>query len=154
MCPNLSDDLEQIKDARKTAVIDCELSKLNVDIAALQETRLPSNGNLKEREYTFFWQGLEPSESCLYGVGFAVLNSILPSTEPPSQGSDRILSLRFISSSGPINILLIRCILNLSVASEQRGPPSTWFSPLGSYRRNAASRNTPIPRVHRIYQGL
>ena len=71
MCPGLSDDLGQIEDARKTAVIDRELSKLNLDIAAIQETRLPSNGSLKEREYTFFWQGLEPSEKRLYGVGFA-----------------------------------------------------------------------------------
>ena len=57
MCPGLSDDLQQIHDARKTAIIDCELSKLKVDIAALQETRLPASGSLKEKDYTFFWQG-------------------------------------------------------------------------------------------------
>lgn len=48
MCPGLSDDLQQIDDARKTAVISRELKRLNIDIAALQETRLPSNGRLKE----------------------------------------------------------------------------------------------------------
>jgi len=56
MCPGLSDDLQQIDDARKTAIIDRELSKLNIDIAALQEARLPSGGSLKEKDYTFFWQ--------------------------------------------------------------------------------------------------
>ena len=69
MCPGLSDDLQQIHDARKTAIIDRELSKLKVDIAALQETRLPASGSLKEKDYTFFWQGLEPEERRLYGVG-------------------------------------------------------------------------------------
>lgn len=63
MCPGLSDDLQQIHDARKTAIIDRELSKLKVDIAALQETRLPASGSLKEKDYTFFWQGLEPDRA-------------------------------------------------------------------------------------------
>ena len=54
MCPGLSDDLQKIDDARKTAVIDRELKRLNIDIAGLQETRLPGDGSLKERDYTFF----------------------------------------------------------------------------------------------------
>ena len=99
MCPGLNDDLQQIDDARKTAIIDCELGELNIDIAALQETRLPSSGNLKEKEYTFFWQGLEPDERRLYGVSFAVRNSLLSSLEPPFQGSERILSLGLMTST-------------------------------------------------------
>ena len=55
MCTGLSEDLEAISDARKTAIIDRELLRLNMDIAALQETRLPSSGSLKEANYTFFW---------------------------------------------------------------------------------------------------
>ncbi|XP_062615832.1 uncharacterized protein LOC134277519 [Saccostrea cucullata] len=43
MCPGLSEDLRQIDDSRKTAIINRELRRLNIDIAALQETRLPSN---------------------------------------------------------------------------------------------------------------
>ena len=93
MYPGLSDDLQQVDNARKTAIIDRELSMLNIDIAALQETRLPSSGSLKEKDYTFFWQGLEPDEHRLYGVGFAVRNSLLSSVEPPSHGTARILSL-------------------------------------------------------------
>ena len=77
MCPGMSDDLLKIDDSRKTAIIDRELLRLNVDIAALQETRLPGAGSLKERNYTFFWQGQEPHEHRLYGVGFAVRNSLL-----------------------------------------------------------------------------
>ena len=107
MCPGLSDVLQQIHDARKTAIIDRELSKLKVDIAALQETRLPASGSLKEKDYTFFWQGLEPEERRLYGVGFAVRNTLLSSMEPPSQGTARILSLRLSTPSGPANIFSV-----------------------------------------------
>ena len=48
MCPGLSNDLRQINDSRKTAIIDSELDRLNIDIATLQETRLAENGSLKE----------------------------------------------------------------------------------------------------------
>lgn len=107
MCPGLSDDLQQIDDARKTAIINRELAKRNIDIAALQETRLASSGSLMEKDYTFFWQGLESDERRLYGVGFAVRNSLLSSVEPPSQGTERILSLCLTTSSGPAHILSV-----------------------------------------------
>ena len=105
MCPGISDDLRQVDDARKTAIINRELLRLNIDIAALQETRLPSNGSLREQNYTFFWRGSEPEEPRLHGVGFAVRNSLLSAIEPPSKGTARLLSLRLTTTSGPLNIL-------------------------------------------------
>uniref|UniRef100_A0A0B7BU24 Endonuclease/exonuclease/phosphatase domain-containing protein n=1 Tax=Arion vulgaris TaxID=1028688 RepID=A0A0B7BU24_9EUPU len=61
MCPGLVNlDPTKTKDIRKTAVIDRELERLQVDIAALQETRLPDCGSVKEKNYTFFWQDIEP----------------------------------------------------------------------------------------------
>ncbi len=107
MCPGHSDKLQQVDDARKTAVINRELKRLDIDIAALQETRLPSSGSLREQDYTFFWQGKEPEEPRIHGVGFAVRNSMLSSIEPPSGGTPRILSLHLSTSSGPVNILSI-----------------------------------------------
>ena len=44
----LNVDLKDINDARKTAIINDELLKLNVDIATLQETRLANTGTIKE----------------------------------------------------------------------------------------------------------
>ena len=38
MTAGLSDDLQQIDAACKTAIIDAELHRLDIDIAALQET--------------------------------------------------------------------------------------------------------------------
>ena len=39
------------------------------------------------------------------GVGFAVRNSFLSMTEPPTGGSERIITLRLSTSSGPVNIV-------------------------------------------------
>ena len=75
MCPGLDEDLQKVTNARKTAIIDRELFRLNLDIVALQETRLSSFGSLKEKNYTFFWQGLEPEERRIHGVGFAIKNT-------------------------------------------------------------------------------
>ena len=52
MQTGLTDNLKDVSDARKTAVIDKELARLGVDIATLQETRLADSGTLKEQDYT------------------------------------------------------------------------------------------------------
>ena len=62
MIPSLSQDLQDISDARKTTVINDKLKRLNVNIATLQETWLANAGTLKERDYTFFWQGKSSDE--------------------------------------------------------------------------------------------
>lgn len=55
MTPRFSDDLHEIDDANiKTAVIDMELTRLQMDIVALQETRLPDSGSVREKNFTFF----------------------------------------------------------------------------------------------------
>ena len=59
---SLSASLQNVKDSRKTAVINDELKRLNIDIATLQETRLADCGTLKEKDYTFFWQGKRSNE--------------------------------------------------------------------------------------------
>ena len=105
MTPGFDDDPATITDARKTAVINEELLKLNVDIAALQETRLASDGTLREKDYTFFWQGKNPEEPRIHGVGFAVKNRLLPSITPPTGGSERLLSLQLLTSSGPLKLI-------------------------------------------------
>ena len=96
MPPGFSDDLQEVDDARKTAVIDRELSRLQMDIVALQETRLPETGAVRERDFTLFWQGKPSDEVREYGVGFAVKNRLLGSITPPAEGTERILSLRLL----------------------------------------------------------
>lgn len=63
MCPGLSNKLTQIYDIRKTAVINNVLLRLNVDIAALQETNISVSGYFREQNYTFLWQGKPPKDA-------------------------------------------------------------------------------------------
>ncbi|KAK7004077.1 craniofacial development protein 2, partial [Biomphalaria glabrata] len=55
-------NLPDIGDARKSAVINDELSRLKVDMTALQVTRLADSGLIKENVYTLFWKGKAESE--------------------------------------------------------------------------------------------
>ena len=105
MTPGISEDLRTIKDSRKTAVINNELLRLQIDIAGLQETRLADSGRLREKDYTFFWQGKKVDETREYGVGFAVRNTLLPMIEPSENGSERILTMRMQTSEGPVNFI-------------------------------------------------
>ena len=107
MLPGFSQDLQDISDARKTAVINDELMRLNVDIAALQETRLADAGTLKERDYTFFWQGKSSDKPRELGVGFAVKNSLMKMVEPGSGGSERLLTIRLNTTEGPVNLVSV-----------------------------------------------
>ena len=101
----LAADLKDISDTRKTAVINNELKRLDVDIVTLQETRLADSGTLREKDYTFFWQGKASNEPREHGVGFAVKNSMLKMVEPGSNGSARLLTLRLNTTEGPLNLV-------------------------------------------------
>ncbi|CAH1249728.1 Hypp8672 [Branchiostoma lanceolatum] len=82
---------------RRSALVAHELSRLNVDIAALSEVRFPEVGSLKEQGagYTLFWSGKPQSERRLSGVGFMIQNTIAAKLENlPTGHSDRIMSMR------------------------------------------------------------
>ena len=105
MTPGYSEDLQDINDARKTAVINNELLRLQVDIAALQETRLADSGTLKEKDFTFFWQGKSVGDRRENGVGFAVKNTLLKMVKPGENGSDRLMTLHLRTSDVPITLV-------------------------------------------------
>ena len=94
MTPGLSDNLQQVSDVRKTAVINNELCRLQVDIITLQETRLTESGIIRETDYSFFWQGKTADETREH-VGFAIKNNLLGSIIPPSEGTERLLKLQY-----------------------------------------------------------
>ena len=80
---------------RRTALIVSELSRYNVDIAALSETRLADEGSLNEMAsgYTYFWNWLPANSRRIHGVGFATkLLQTLP--ESPVAISERLITLR------------------------------------------------------------
>ena len=107
MLTGLSENLRQINDSRKTAVINDELKRLNVDIATLQETRLADSGSLKENDCTFYWQGKSSNEPREHGVGFSVRNTLLSMIEPGSVSSERLLTLRLNTNAVPVTLVSV-----------------------------------------------
>ena len=107
MTPGLSNDILTISDIRKTAVINNELLRLQIDIAGLQETRLAESGCLKESDYTFFLHGKKEEEVRKYGVGFAVRNSLLDKVLLDNTGTERLLSMLLNTSDKPLNLLCV-----------------------------------------------
>ena len=107
MTTGLSASQQDIKDSMKTAVINDELKRLNVDIATLQETRLADSGTLKEKDYTFFWQGKRSNEPREHGAGFSMRNSLLRMVEPGSGGSACLLTRRLNSTTGPVTLISV-----------------------------------------------
>ena len=81
MTPVLSDNLQQVSDAWKTAVINNELCQLQVDIIALQETRLPESGIIRERE----------------------LGSVIP----PSERTEGLLKLQLQTFAGLVSLISV-----------------------------------------------
>ena len=80
---------------------------MNVDIASLQETRLPESGSMMEKHYTFFWQGKGAAETREHGVGFAVRNTLLGMIEPPTNGKESLLTLRLSTADGLVNLVCV-----------------------------------------------
>ncbi|KAI4826128.1 hypothetical protein KUCAC02_021775, partial [Chaenocephalus aceratus] len=82
---------------RRTALVAAELSRYNIDIAALNETRILDEGSLTEEGmgYTFFWKGYPSGGQHLHGVGLAIKNTLLPRlAETPVGISERLMTLR------------------------------------------------------------
>lgn len=91
------DRADSSRPERRSALIAHELSRLNIDIAALSEVRFADEGSLREHGagYTLFWSGKPSTEKRLSGVGFMMRNSIASKLETLPMGySDRIISLR------------------------------------------------------------
>ena len=87
---------------RRTALVTKELQRLNIDIAALSETRFSDEDQLTEETsgYTIFWKGKPAGTRRDGGVGFAIKTSLISQVEQPIGISDRIMMLRVPLSSG------------------------------------------------------
>ncbi|KAL8562873.1 hypothetical protein ACOMHN_004565 [Nucella lapillus] len=107
---------------QKDTVINGELLRLQVDITALQETRLAGSGILKEKGYTFFWQGKSAEECREQGVGFAVWNFLLKMVEPGDKGCEHLLTLRLHTSDGPVTLHRARLRLTTKPPMKRKRP--------------------------------
>ena len=70
------------------------MKNYNLDVVALSETRFPGKGQLKEKDYTFFWSGLSDDEHRRAGAGFAIKRSIADKLESlPEALNERLMTL-------------------------------------------------------------
>ncbi|XP_076061565.1 uncharacterized protein LOC143037317 [Oratosquilla oratoria] len=82
---------------RRTALVCKELARFNIDVAALSETRLPEEGNIREAGtgYTIFWKGKAPEEPRIHGVGFAIRSQLVQQHNlAPKAISERLMTVR------------------------------------------------------------
>lgn len=106
LCPGLDlTDIDNQDVLRTAAVVDLELSRYNIDIAALQETRLKDSGSVHEKSYTIFWQGRPKEEKHMHGVGIAVKNNLIKNITTPTGISERIISLKFNTAQGTVIVI-------------------------------------------------
>ena len=94
-------------DLRKTSLLNHDLDRLNVDIAALSETRLPDSCSIKESIYTIFWYGRPQEQKREQSADFAIANSIIPFCETTVVITTRLMSSRVHTSKGPLMIFSV-----------------------------------------------
>ncbi|KAF7243714.1 Disintegrin and metalloproteinase domain-containing protein 23 [Varanus komodoensis] len=92
----LQDNPSADRPERTAALVTRELTRFNIDIAALCETRLDNEGQLTETGggYTFFWCGHSRDERRESGVGFVVKNHLIPILASLPKGvNDRLMTM-------------------------------------------------------------
>ena len=83
----------------RTALVERELGRYGIEIAALSETRFAEIGEIKEvgAGYRFFWSGRKSEERREAGVGFAIKSDLVGKLSglPKFNGiNDRLMTLR------------------------------------------------------------
>ena len=88
-------------------LIQLELAKYNIDIAAPCETRFSESGSLIDLEYSFFWIGKPEVERRMAGAGLATRNdSVTKLTEITRPVSDIIMTRRRPLSKGNLATII------------------------------------------------
>ncbi len=101
----LMDSATSDRPERRTAIIARELRRYRIDLAALSETRLADEGQLKEEKggYTFFWKGKAADEPRIHGVGIAIRNQLITNLyELPVGISERLMTIRLVLANNQI----------------------------------------------------
>ena len=108
---------------RRTALIAHELTRYNIDIAALSETRFSESGELTERGqgYTFFWKGKPAGERRDAGVGFAIKSYLVSKLESLPVGiNERLITMRLPLQNNNYVTLISAYAPTMTYPEEQR----------------------------------
>ena len=95
--------------ARPTAIVSRELSRYNIDIAALSETRVLGENVIPEigGGYTFFLKGKPEGDKCYHGVGFAIRTKFVPLLQGknPVGINERLMTMNLSLQGFSLNLI-------------------------------------------------
>jgi len=148
---------------RMTAIVGHELSRYNIDIAALSETRLADTGDLTEAGsgYTFYWSGKGKNEPREAGVGFAIRTALISKLKTLPKGvSDRLMTLRIPLTDNTHLTIISAYAPTIRYADEEKEafyqllsntlhatPKNDKLLLLGDFNARVGSNNTAWPSV-------
>ena len=119
-----------------TAIVAHELSRYNIDIAALSETRLAGTGDLAEvgTGYTFSWSSKAADEPREAGVGFAIRSVLIPKLEALPKGINyRLMTMRIPLAGNAHLTLISACAPTMTFPEEDK---EQFYQVLGDTRRS------------------
>lgn len=134
-----SDDSDRPR--RRSALVARELSRLDVDIAALSEVRFAKEGSLVKHGagYTLFWSGRGKVEHRQSGVGFMLKNAIANKLHTLPTG---------LTASCLFGYLFKETSSSRLSASTARRCKLTWLYVKSSTATYTASSHAPTPRLN------
>ncbi|KAL2084419.1 hypothetical protein ACEWY4_019937 [Coilia grayii] len=147
---------------RRSAIIARELKRFNIDIAALSETRLTDEGQLKEEKggYTFFWKGKPAHEARIHGVGFAIKNRLISQlSESPVGINERLMTLRLRLSNNQLTTVVSAYAPTLDSQDEDK---ETFYTALDQVLSNIPKEdkilllgdfNARVGKDHQLWSG-
>ncbi|KAL2090150.1 hypothetical protein ACEWY4_014838 [Coilia grayii] len=147
---------------RRSAIIARELKRFNIDIAALSETRLADEGQLKEEKggYTFFWKGKPADEARIHGVGFAIKNRLISQlSESPVGINERLMTLRLRLSNNQLTTVVSAYAPTLDSQDEDK---ETFYAALDQVLSNIPKEdkilllgdfNARVGKDHQLWSG-
>ncbi|XP_068707682.1 craniofacial development protein 2-like [Montipora foliosa] len=116
----LLDNISSKRAERRTALVTKELQRLNIDVAALSETRLSDEDQLvgTSTGYTFVWVGKPKGEQHGGDVGFAILTDLVDQLECPYSMTNRIMKVCIPLSCGRYLSILSVYVPTLQVTED------------------------------------
>ena len=94
---------------RPTALVALMLSRYNIDIAALSETRVLGENVITEVEggYTFFLKGKPEGDKCYHGVGFAIRTTLVSHLQGkyPIGINERLMTMSFPLEDSTLSLI-------------------------------------------------